>query len=107
MPTDATFPYQTDSTGDIATVDGDDFYYNHALQLGLLVADGASGGGATPNDRIELESELRSAFRASPYFEPPIAITPIDSDREAVSLEVEINADNITAFEIPLTFQDQ
>lgn len=104
MPEDAHFPFEHDSGNDIKTVTGEDFYYNHALQLGLLVAHSNRGEASTANERVELESQLRDTFRASPYFELPLTVELRESDDNVLYLQVDAN--NVSDFEIPLDETD-
>ena len=97
MPKDITFPFQQNASGDVDAVTGTDFYEHHALQLGLIAADDASGGGATANDIIELESSIRKLLKSSPYFSGPIIVDVIDSDSDEILADIRIR--NISDFE--------
>jgi hypothetical protein len=104
MPKDIAFPFEQNATGDVEAVTGTEFYERHALQLGLLAADDASGGGATANDIIELESSIRKLLENSPYFDGPVVVDVIDSDDETLSAEIDVR--NISNFEIELEEPD-
>ena len=104
MPKDIAFPFEQNAAGDVAAVRDRDFYERHALQLGLIAADGASGGGATANEIIELESSIRKLLENSPYFDGPIVVDVIDSEEETLSAEIHVR--NISDFEIDLEEPD-
>lgn len=105
MPTDAKFPFEQDETGDIASVSGDEFYRQHILQLGLIVASDRSGSPATANDAIELESAIRDKLTSSPYIGSPVRVnvSPISGE----TLTAEIDVPETTTFDIPLEEPDQ
>lgn len=105
MPTDATFPFTQDGTGDIATVSGEDFYRQHILQLGLIVATDQSGSAATANDAIELESAIRDKLTSSPYIGAPVRVSVSPVQNETVTAEIDVP--ETTTFDIPLEEPDQ
>lgn len=105
MPTDAQFPFAQDQTGDVASVDGEAFYRQHILQLGLIAASGQAGSGATANDAIELESAIRDLLTSSPYISSPVRVTVEQVQNETVTAQVDVP--ETSTFEIPLDEPDE
>lgn len=105
MPKDARFPFRQDSTGDIDSVEDEEFYRRHILQLGLLASTDVQGSGATANDAIELESAIRDRLLESPYISEPVRVTvPLtDNDEE---LRARIDVPEMIEYDIPLTEPD-
>lgn len=104
MPKDIAFPFEQNAAGDVEAVGGAEFYERHALQLGLIAADGASGSGATANEIIELESSIQKLLEDSPYFDAPVVVNVTDSANETLSAEIRVR--NISDFEIDLEEPD-
>lgn len=105
MPTDIRFPFQYDETGDVSTVEGQAFYEQHATILGLVAVEERLGEPLTANDIIEIESRIERVYAQSPYFEEP-SVTVTDVNARDESLDVTVDARNLTQFDIPLTDPD-
>lgn len=88
MPEDAKFPFEYDESGDIATVDEDDFYFQHIQQLALIAAEDIKGGALSQADIIEARDTVGELLIASPFIEQPVTVDITDSDRETFSAEV-------------------
>lgn len=104
MPEDLSLPPVFDETGDMKSVTGEDFYYNHVLQLGLIAAEDIKGGSLAANEIISLESDIRDKLIESPYVDPPVTVTILDSDDETLKAEVGIS--NFSEFTIDLDTPD-
>jgi hypothetical protein len=91
MPQDARLPFGYDSSGDVANVNGEDFYYNHALQLAHLAADEIAGGGLADADIRAAEGRIKTQLKNSPFFESPVRVSVKDSDDESFVAEVTVN----------------
>lgn len=99
MPEDMKFPFEYDETGDVATVDGDEFYYRHALQLALIATEDVKGEGLTATDVVAIEDRIATMLASSPYIEPPIVVDTLESQTTEYRAEVTVgNFDN--SFEI-------
>lgn len=98
MPEDAKFPFEYDESGDRASVTGEDFYYRHALQLGLMAVENVKGRPTTESDRVQVRDEIGRKLVSSPYFDEPIVIKLVDFDEEHVTAEVK--TPNVSKFEI-------
>jgi len=100
MPQDARIPFGYDATGDVANVTGEDFYYNHALQLALLGAEEISGGPLSEADIVRAESRITDNFIESPFFDGPVRVSVRESDDETFAADVYVN--NIEYPDLPL-----
>lgn len=104
-PRDADIPFAYGEDGDIAWVDGKQFYYNHALHLALIAAGEIAGSGVVASDVREAESDIQNQISASPFFEEPVNVTVVeDEDRDVFRAEVTVNNFNET---ITLPLQQQ
>jgi len=97
MVVDIGFPFSYASDGDIETVNGRDFYEQHALLLALDAQVTIRGTPATANDIIELEGRLERKFSDSPFLsEPTVAVTDVtDAD-----VQIQVTIKEVDAFEI-------
>jgi len=100
MPRDVAFPFEYDETGDVATVEGQAFYEQHAEILGLIAIDRESGGPLTANEIAETETRLADLFRESPYFDEATQVRVTDVDGIAESLSLRVIVPSVTEFEI-------
>lgn len=98
MPEDLAFPFEWDETADAASVDGDDFYYQHALLLGLIAVYEERGQPMSANDIISLEDRIARIMTASPYFEGPVQINVTEVGDGY--MDIEVAASNISTYEI-------
>lgn len=98
MPEDMHFPFEYDESGDIRTVTGDDFYYNHALQLGQIAAYDERASGLTATDITRIEGIIKDTYAASPYFDEPITVDITSTDDE--TLTADVRTANLSEFEI-------
>lgn len=98
MPEDLKIPFEYDETGDAATVEGQEFYYRHALQLALLATEDIKGEALTETDIVETRDRIGERLAGSPYFEAPIFINIVSSDVDEFTAE--ITAENTSTFEI-------
>mgnify|MGYP002761467787 CR=1 FL=1 len=89
MVVDIAFPFEYASDGDIATVNGRDFYEQNALLLALETQITLRGTGLTANKIVEIEDELTDQFSQSPYFSNP-SVTATALTDEELTLRVEI-----------------
>lgn len=89
MVVDIGFPFSYASDGDIETVNGRDFYEQHALLLALDAQVTIRGTSATANDIIELEGRLEREFADSPFLSEP-TVTVTDVTDEDVQIQVTI-----------------
>jgi outer membrane protein assembly factor BamA len=104
MPTDITIPFAYDSTDDVATVTGTDFYEQHALQLAAIAQFDTAGSPLTANDVTEITSRLRRVYTDSPYFETPISVRATDVSGTTITVAVRLG--NGTEFSIPVDTRD-
>jgi len=97
MVVDIGFPFSYASDGDIETVNGRDFYEQHALLLALDAQVTIRGTPATANDIIELEGRLERQFSDSPFLsEPTVAVKDVtDAD-----VQIQVTIEEVDAFEI-------
>ncbi len=87
VPEDTAYPFTFDSTGDIQTVSGEDFYEQHALLLGAGVLETEIGGPLTANDRTEITHTIEQAYAESPYFEPPIRVNVVEQVDDTLTVQ--------------------
>jgi hemolysin activation/secretion protein len=104
MPTDLQFPFEYDSTGDAATVSGQDFYEQHALILAGEIIPEAYGEPATANDLTEITNSLQQRYRESPYFATPLRVDAVAVDGATLTIRVQLGDGQ--QFEIPLNTRD-
>lgn len=90
MVEDVQFEFGYDSRGDAATVDGDDFYLQHAQLLALISAYDARGSSLTGADKLSIRDDLQSRIVDSPFFSEPVTVTIVDSDQETFKAEVDV-----------------
>lgn len=97
MVVDIGFPFSYASDGDIETVNGRDFYEQHALLLALDAQVTIRGTPATANDIIELEGRLERQFSDSPFLsEPTVTVTDVtDAD-----VQIQVTIEEVDAFEM-------
>lgn len=88
MPEDAKLPFEYDQTGDIATVDGEDFYHQHIEQLALLAAEQIKGGSLGQAEIIEARDTIGELLVQSPYIEQPVTVEITDSDSEKFTADI-------------------
>lgn len=93
-------PFEYDETGDVATVEGDQFYYRHALQLALIATEDIKGSGLTETDLVEIQDTIGRQISSSPYFGQPISVTIVDYSNEELTAEVSVS--NLETFEIEI-----
>ncbi len=98
MPTDLRFPFEWDETGDASSVEGQAFYEQHALLLGLIVIYDEPGQPMTATDLMAIESDLANVISGSPYFDEPVDVTILDSSD--TSLDIRVEASNVSTFEV-------
>jgi|APHM01.1.fsa_nt_gi hypothetical protein len=106
MPTDVRFPFTFDETGDVATVDGDEFYRRHALQLALIVVEERLGNSLSSNALVEIQSRIERQFRRSPYFNNP-SVTIVEQSVDGERIDVRVDDFNKQQFEIPVESPDR
>ncbi|WP_158294288.1 hypothetical protein, partial [Halorubrum sp. SP9] len=87
VPEDTAYPFTFDSTGDIQTVSGEDFYEQHALLLGAGVLETEIGGPLTANDRTEIAHTIKQAYAESPYFERPIRVNVVEQVDDTLTVQ--------------------
>lgn len=100
MPEDAAFPFKYDESGDIATVDENDFYYQHIHQLGLIATEEIKGGALSQADIIEARDTIGELLVASPYIEQPVTVKITESGQE--TLTAEVTTSNYSTYEITI-----
>lgn len=94
VPEDTAYPFAFDSTGDIETVSGSQFYEQHALLLGAGVLDTQLGRSLTANDITEIESTVQQAYANSPYFDRPIRVQVTEVDGDEITIQASFGADD-------------
>lgn len=102
MVVDVAFPFEYASDGDVASVNGRDFYEQHTLLLALDAQTEIRGTPATANEITEVESELERRFSNSPFLTQPTA-TVVDTSGEQLTLRVEIAEVEPFDLEVPTT----
>lgn len=100
MPEDMKIPFEYDGTGDVATVEGEEFYYRHALQLALIATEDVKGGPLTESDIVEIQDTIGRQIVSSPYFGQPVSIEIVDRQDEEIVAEVTVS--NADTFDIEI-----
>lgn len=104
MVTDIAFPFQYAEDGDLETVNGTEFYEQHALLLALDAQTTVRGTPVTANEITEVESELTDLFSESPFLTEP-TVSVVETGAEALTLRVEIA--EVTPFDVNVPTGDQ
>jgi len=104
MPEDTQFPFQYTSGGDLATVDGRDFYEQHAQLLALDAIEQPIGESLTANGAVEITSQIQRAIAQSPYFQTP-SVRVIETSPDDASLTVGVRTQP-TTFQLTLSERD-
>lgn len=104
VPEDVGYPFGFDSTGDIETVSGSDFYEQHALLLGAGVLDTQLGRSLTANDITEIENTIQQAYKQTPYFESPVRVRVTAVDGAEITIQVSFGAND--AVRVPISQRD-
>lgn len=99
MVVDIAFPFDYASDGDIETVNGRDFYEQHALLLALDAQVDIRGTSVTANEIVEVEGTLQRRFNESPFLTNP-TVTVTDTTDEELTIRVDI--EEIDPFDVPV-----